>query len=33
MDRDLEIKKHGYSTNSYIEILDTQVAYYYIDNI
>jgi hypothetical protein len=26
MDRDFESKKHGYSANSYIEVLDTEVA-------
>ena len=26
MDRDFESKKHGYSANSYLEVLDTKVA-------
>jgi hypothetical protein len=26
MDRDFESKKHGYSANSYLEVLDTEVA-------
>ena len=26
LDRDFESKKHGYSANSYIEVLDAQVA-------
>ena len=26
MDRDFESKKHGYSANSYLEVLDAEVA-------
>jgi hypothetical protein len=33
MDRDFEAKKHSYSTNSYIEVLDTILPGYYIDDL
>ena len=33
MDRDFESKKHGYSANSYIELLDAQLARHYTDDM
>jgi hypothetical protein len=33
MDRDFESKKHGYSANSYIEVLDACVKEYYTDDL
>ena len=32
MDRDFESLKHGYTANSYIEVLDAQVARYYTND-
>jgi hypothetical protein len=29
IDRDFELKKHKYSANSYIEVLDTKIGLYY----
>ena len=33
MNRDFESKKFGYLANSYIEVLDTQLARHYTDNM
>ena len=33
MDRDFESKKFGYSANSYIEVLDAQLARHYTDDM
>ena len=33
MDRNFEAKKQGYSANLYIEVLDTQLARHYTDDM
>jgi len=33
LERDFESKKHGYSANSYIEVLENRVLEYYHDDL